>query len=229
MSKIWLITGAGRGLGRSILEAALAAGNKVVATARDPERLADLRERYGDRLLNPALDVTNPAHAHRAVMVAEAAYGGLDVLVNTAGYAHPTPLAQAGDEGLAARSETNFLGTVNLIRAALPVMRNQRAGHIINISSLGGRVATPGFTAALARDVGPFGIKVTALQPDAPDEIAWLVVELSGRQESPRRLMLGGGAFQAFRQPETGRRSTAAEWAASARRPVSPAPNSQLC
>lgn len=223
MSKIWLITGAGRGLGRSILEAALAAGNKVVATARDPERLTDLRERYGDRLLNPALDVTNPAQARRAVMVAEAAYGGLDVLVNTAGCTHPAFLAQAGTESFPAPSETNFLGTVNLVRAALPVMRSQRSGHIINISSLGGRVATPGFTAALAQEVAPFGIRITALQPDIPDEIARLVVELAGHEESPRRLMLGRAAFQAVRQ------STAADWIASARRPISPAPNSPLC
>ena len=178
MSKIWLITGAGRGLGRSILEAALAAGNKVVATARDPERLADLKQLYGDNLLNPALDVTNPAMARRSVDVAVAAYGGLDVLVNNAGFAHLTPFEQTEEEDFRSQVETNFFGVVNLIRAALPVMRSQRSGHIINVSSVGGRVATPGlsayqaakwavggFTEVLAQEVAPFGVKVIALEP----------------------------------------------------------------
>lgn len=178
MSKIWLITGAGRGLGRSILEAALAAGHRVVGAARDPDSLADLRQRYGDRLLNPALDVTNPAQARRAVHVAAAAYGGLDVLVNNAGYGHLTPFEQTSEEDFRAQVETNFFGVANMVRAALPVMRSQRAGHIINISSVGGRVATPGlgayqaakwavggFTEVLAQEVAPFGVKVIALEP----------------------------------------------------------------
>jgi NAD(P)-dependent dehydrogenase (short-subunit alcohol dehydrogenase family) len=178
MSHVWLITGAARGLGRSIVEAALAAGNKVVATARDPGRLADLKAEHGDSLLTFALDVTDAEASGKAVQVAVTAFGRLDVLVNNAGFGHIAPFEQASAEDFKAQIDTNLYGVVNLMRAALPVMRKQRSGTIINVSSVGGRVATPGMSAyqaakwavgglteVLALEAAPFGVKVIALEP----------------------------------------------------------------
>lgn len=178
MSKVWLITGSARGLGRSITEAALAAGDSVVATARDPGRLADLQERYGDDLRTFALDVTDTSAAQAAVDLAVGTFGRLDVLVNNAGFAHAAPFEQAEEAGFRAQIDTNFFGVVNLTRAAVQVMRRQRSGHIINISSVGGRTGTPGlsayqaakwavggFTEVLAQEVAPFGVKVISVEP----------------------------------------------------------------
>jgi NAD(P)-dependent dehydrogenase (short-subunit alcohol dehydrogenase family) len=170
MSKVWLITGSARGLGRHVAEAVLAAGGRLVATARDPERLADLVTQYGDRVRVVTLDVTDAA--------AVEAFGRLDVLVNNAGFGHLAPFEQATAEDFRAQMDTNFYGVVNLTRAALPVMRRQRAGHIMNVSSVGGRVGTPGvsayqsakwavggFTEVVSREAAPFGVRVIALEP----------------------------------------------------------------
>jgi len=178
MSKIWLITGAARGLGRSITEAALAAGNSVVATARDVGRLADLESRYPERLRSFALDVTDAAAAQASVDFALQAFGRLDVLVNNAGFGHISPLEQMEAADFRAQIDTNLYGVVNLTRAAIPAMRAQRAGHIINISSVGGRVGMPGlsayqaakwavggFTEALVQELAPFGVKIIAVEP----------------------------------------------------------------
>jgi NAD(P)-dependent dehydrogenase (short-subunit alcohol dehydrogenase family) len=144
MTKTWLITGASRGLGRAIAEAALAAGDNVVATARDPGRLADLEARYPDTLLCFALDVTDMAAAQVAVTVTLDTFGRLDVLVNNAGYGHAAAFEQTSEESFRAQIETNFYGVVNLTRAALPVLRSQRSGHIINISSVAAARLRPG-------------------------------------------------------------------------------------
>ncbi len=178
MSKIWLVTGSARGLGRSIVEAALAAGNTVVATARDPERLADLEKSHAGRLRTFALDVTDAAAAQGAVDFTVKTFGRLDVLVNNAGFGHVAPFEQTDAADFKAQIDTNFYGVVHLIRAALPVMRSQRAGHIINISSVGGRVGTAGLSAyqsakwavgglteVLAQEVAPFGVKMIAVEP----------------------------------------------------------------
>ena len=178
MSKIWLITGSARGLGRHLAEAVLAAGDSLVATARDPSKLSDLVSRYGDRIRPVSLDVTDAAAARAAVDVAVSAFGRLDVLVNNAGYGHAAPFEQTTDEDFRAQIDTNFYGVVNVTRAALPVMRKQRSGHIIQVSSVGGRMGTPGlsayqsakwavggFTEVLAKEVAPLGIKVTAVEP----------------------------------------------------------------
>jgi NAD(P)-dependent dehydrogenase (short-subunit alcohol dehydrogenase family) len=178
MSKVWLVTGSGRGLGRDIVEAALAAGDRVVATARDPQQLADLRKQYGERIRTVALDVTDPVAAQAAVKVALDAFGRLDVLVNNAGFGHMVPFEQADMEDFRSQIDTNFYGVVNLTRAALPTLRQQRSGHIIHISSVGGRVGTPGlsayqaakwavggFSEVLSKEVSHLGIKVTALEP----------------------------------------------------------------
>lgn len=178
MTKVWLVTGSARGLGRKIVEAALEAGERVVATARDPRQLSDLIERFGDRVRAVALDVTDSAAARDAVQTALDAFGRLDVVVNNAGFGHMAPFEQASEDDFRAQIDTNFYGVVNVTRAALPVLRQQRSGHIIQISSVGGRVGIPGFAAyqsakwavggfteVLSQELAPLGIKVTALEP----------------------------------------------------------------
>jgi NAD(P)-dependent dehydrogenase (short-subunit alcohol dehydrogenase family) len=178
MSKVWLVTGSARGLGRHIAEAVLAKGDRLVAGARDPQRLHDLVERYGEQIRTVALDVTDGAASRAAVQVAIDAFGCLDVLVNNAGFGHVAPFEQAEADDFRAQIETNFYGVVNLTRAAVPVMRKQRAGHIIQISSVGGRLGTPGlsayqaakwavggFSEALNLELAPLGIKVSTLEP----------------------------------------------------------------
>ena len=178
MSKIWLVTGSSRGLGRNIVEAALAAGDCVVATARAPESLLALKAQYGERLQTVVLDVTSAQAAQKAVQQAVASYGRLDVLVNNAGFAHIAPLEQMPEDELRAQIETNFFGVVNLTRAVLPQMRQQGSGYIIQISSVGGRIGTAGLgayqaakwavgglTQALDQEVRPLGIKVVTVEP----------------------------------------------------------------
>lgn len=180
MTKVWLITGSGSGLGRDIAEAALAAGDRVVATARKVSQLDDLVARYGGEVHPVRLDVTDEAEAQASVAAAVATYGRLDVLVNNAGYGDTRPFEQVPSNEFRALVETCLFGVVNLTRAALPVMRRQRSGHIIQISSLGGRTAFPGnaayfaskwgvggFTEGVAKEVTPFGVVMTTLEPGA--------------------------------------------------------------
>jgi len=178
MPQVFFLTGSSRGLGRHIAEAALAAGHQLVATARKPDSLADLVDRYGTQILPVALDVTDPAGAAAAVAAGTKAFGHLDVVVNNAGYAN---LAAVEDISLAdfrAQVDANLFGVVNVTKAALSVLREQGNGHIIQVSSIGGRLATAGlsayqaakwavggFSEVLAREVGPLGIKVTVLEP----------------------------------------------------------------
>jgi len=178
MAKVWLVTGSASGLGRNIAEAVLPAGDRLVATARDPRRLDDLVKRYGDRVRTATLDVTNEDASRAAVQVAVDAFGRLDVVVNNAGYGDIGPFEQLSPERFKAVLDTNFYGVVNVTRAAIPVMRKQRSGCILQISSVGGRLARPGstpyhaakwavggFTESLAQEVAPFGIRVCALEP----------------------------------------------------------------
>jgi len=178
MSKVWLVTGSASGLGRSIAEAVLASGDRLVATARDPRRLEDLVEKHGDRVRTAPLDVADEDAAHRAVQAAVSAFGRLDVVVNNAGYGDVAPFEQVSSERFKALVDTNFYGVVYMTRAALPVMRKQKSGCILQISSVGGRLALPGstayhaakwavggFTEALAQEVASFGVKVCALEP----------------------------------------------------------------
>jgi NAD(P)-dependent dehydrogenase (short-subunit alcohol dehydrogenase family) len=178
MSKVWFVTGSSRGLGRSIAEAVLAAGDSLLATARDPQRLDDLVEQYGDRIRTAALDVTDPRAAREAVQVAVDAFGRLDVVVNNAGYGEFSPFEQTTEDDFRAQIDTNFYGVVNVTRAAVPILRRQRSGHIIQVSSVGGRVGNTGMTAyqaakwavggfseALRHELAPIGVKVTVLEP----------------------------------------------------------------
>ncbi|WP_329547859.1 oxidoreductase [Streptomyces sp. NBC_01356] len=178
MSKTWLITGSSRGLGRALAEAVLAAGHQLVATARRPEQLDDLVRRFGDRVRAVALDVTDPAAARAAVQQAVDSFGRLDVLVNNAGYADVASIEDVTEDAFRAQIDTNLHGVVNVTKAALPVLREQGSGHIVQVSSVGGRVGTPGlsayqaakwavggFSEVLAQEVAPFGIKVTVIEP----------------------------------------------------------------
>jgi NAD(P)-dependent dehydrogenase (short-subunit alcohol dehydrogenase family) len=177
-SKVWLITGSSRGLGRALAEVVLAAGHKLVATARDPAQLADLVERYGDKVRAAALDVTNEQAAVHAVGIATEAFGRLDVLANNAGYGNVSPIEDTSLAEFRAQIETNLFGVINVTKAAIPLMREQKAGHILQFSSVGGRVGPPGrapyaaakwgvegFSEVLAKEVGPLGIKVTIIEP----------------------------------------------------------------
>ena len=178
MSKVFFLTGSSRGLGRQIAVAVLAGGHRLVATARRPETLASLVTSYGDQVLPVALDVADPAAAQAAVAAGLAAFGRLDVVVNNAGYANLVSVEDITGADFRQQVETNLFGVVNVTKAVLPVLRRQGGGRIIQVSSVGGRMATPGlsayqaakwavggFSEVLAKEVAPLGIKVTILEP----------------------------------------------------------------
>ncbi|MFC5743322.1 oxidoreductase [Dyella tabacisoli] len=178
MSQVWLITGSSRGFGKSLAEAVLSAGHSLIATARNPADLTPLVARYGNRVRAVALDVTDAAAARVAVRAAVDAFGRLDVVVNNAGYGNLASIEEGDDADFRAQLETNFFGVLNVTRAALPIMRKQRSGHIIQFSSIGGRIGVPGMAAyqaskwaveglseVLAKEVKPFGIHVTLVEP----------------------------------------------------------------
>ena len=142
-SKVWFITGCSGGLGLQLADAVLSAGHKLAATARDVTRLASLTDAYGDRILAIQLNVTDPDAVRGAVGLAVEQFGRLDVLVNNAGYADLASIEDITDDALHEQIDVNFFGVCNVTRAALPFMRRQRAGHIIQISSVGGRVGGP--------------------------------------------------------------------------------------
>lgn len=178
MSKVWFVTGSSRGLGRAIVEAALEAGDRVVATARKPAQLDDLVVRHGDRILPLALDVARDDDVRRAVREGLDAFGRYDVVVNNAGYGDIASVEDVTPEAFRAQIDTNFYGVVQVTKAVLPVLREQGAGHIFQVSSVGGRVgsaglsayqsakwAVGGFSTVLAQEVAPLGIQVTVLEP----------------------------------------------------------------
>ncbi|KQV84299.1 oxidoreductase [Rhizobium sp. Root1220] len=178
MSQVWLITGTSRGLGRALAEAVLAGGHKLVATARDPSQLDDLRQRYGENVVTVALDVTDEQSAASAVKTAVDRFGRLDVLANNAGYGDVGSIEDTSIADFRAQIETNLFGTIIVTKAALPLMREQGFGHIIQFSSVGGRIGpagrapyaaakwgVEGFSEVLSREVGPLGIKVTIIEP----------------------------------------------------------------
>jgi NAD(P)-dependent dehydrogenase (short-subunit alcohol dehydrogenase family) len=175
---VFFLTGSSRGLGRAIADAVLDAGHQLVATARSPESLDDLVGAYPDRVLPLALDVTDPAAAEAAIAAGRERFGRIDVVVNNAGYADLAAVEDVDPAAFRAQIDTNLFGVVNLTKAALPVLREQGGGHVIQVSSIGGRLATPGlaayqsakwavggFSSVLAAEVAPLGIKVTVLEP----------------------------------------------------------------
>ncbi len=179
-SKIWFITGASRGFGRIWAEAALERGDKVAATVRDLTSIADLKERFGDAVLPLALDVTNPEQVKQTVKQAHAHFGKLDIVVNNAGYPLIGAVEEASEADVRAEFDTNYFGTLRVIQAALPLLRQQGSGHILGVSSTLGHMASPligqycatkwAFEAlheSLAQEVKAFGIKVTLIEPGA--------------------------------------------------------------
>jgi NAD(P)-dependent dehydrogenase (short-subunit alcohol dehydrogenase family) len=178
MMKIWFITGSSRGLGRNLTEAVLAKGDKVAATARNPEQLKDLVEKYPDQIYPIALDVRDNDQIFSAVGCAIKHFGRIDVLVNNAGFGITGAAEAFTEEQVRSQLETNLYAPIELTRAILPHMREQRSGHILQISSVGGRVGNAGltmyqaakfglggFSEALAKEVAPLGIRVTCVEP----------------------------------------------------------------
>jgi NAD(P)-dependent dehydrogenase (short-subunit alcohol dehydrogenase family) len=179
-TQTWFVTGSSRGLGRSIVEEALAAGHRVAATARRTDALHDLAAKYGDQLLPLVLDVTDPDQAAATVRATVDHFGGLDVVVNNAGYADIAPIEQVALADFRAQVDAVFYGTVYVTKAALPYFTAQRGGHFIQVTSIGGRYNAPGvgayqsakfavegFSGVLAQEVGPLGVKVTLAEPGA--------------------------------------------------------------
>jgi NAD(P)-dependent dehydrogenase (short-subunit alcohol dehydrogenase family) len=209
--QIWFITGSSRGFGWALASAVLEAGDSVVATARRPEQLTPLVEQYGDRVLPVALDVTNGAAAQAAIKVAVSRFGRIDVLVNNAGYANIAPVETAPEEDFRRQFETNFWGVYNVSKAALPVLKRQGSGTIVQFSSVGGRVggtaglgsyqaakfAVDGFTRVLATETAPFGIRYLTVEPSgfatdwagASMQIQGIPAEYDGTVGAMARLM----------------------------------------
>jgi NAD(P)-dependent dehydrogenase (short-subunit alcohol dehydrogenase family) len=144
MSKVWFVTGSSRGLGRALVEVALEAGERVAATARNPERLQDLHDKYGDAVLLLRLDVTDYDAAARVVAQAEETFGRIDVVVNNAGYSDLGSFEDTTIDSFRTQIETNFYGVVNVSKAAVPVLREQGRGHIFQVSSLSVPLVRPG-------------------------------------------------------------------------------------
>lgn len=179
MSKVWFITGTSKGFGRVWAEAALERGDKVAATARDVDSVAELAERYGEENALPlALDVTDKPAVDAAIQRAHEHFGRLDVIVNNAGYGLFGAVEEVSEEEARAQIETNLFGALWVTQAALPILREQGSGHVIQVSSIGGVSAFPGvglyhaskwglegFSQAMAREVADLGIKVTLVEP----------------------------------------------------------------
>jgi NAD(P)-dependent dehydrogenase (short-subunit alcohol dehydrogenase family) len=176
-NKVWFITGANRGIGAEIARTVLNAGHKVVATARKPETIAALLG-HSDRLLAVPLDVTKPEQAEAAVAAAKQKFGRIDILVNNAGYGQLGWFENTSDKQVRDQFETNVFGTMQVTRAVLPIMRAQRSGHVLTISSIAGFIAFPGSSVysaskfavegwmeGLAQELKPLGIAATIIEP----------------------------------------------------------------
>ena len=198
MTQRWLITGSSRGIGRALAEAVLAAGHRLVATARNPSTLDDLKQRHGDAVRLVALDVTDPAAAAHAVATALQDFGGLDVLANVAGYANVGSVEDTPLEDFRREIDTNLFGTIIMTKAVIPLMREQRSGHIIQFSSVGGRIGAPGraaysaakwavegFSESLAREMALIGVHISVVEPGGfRTDFAGAFTELAVREET---------------------------------------------
>jgi NAD(P)-dependent dehydrogenase (short-subunit alcohol dehydrogenase family) len=176
----WFITGCSTGLGRALAEAVIGTGHNAVVTARDVKKVADLADTAPERVLAVALDVTEPEQVTSAVQLTQERFGGVDVLVNNAGYGYRAAIEEGADAEVRALFETHFFGTVAMIKAVLPGMRTRRSGAIVNISSIGAQVtpvgsgyyaaakaAMEGMSGALRGELAPLGISVTIVEPGA--------------------------------------------------------------
>jgi NAD(P)-dependent dehydrogenase (short-subunit alcohol dehydrogenase family) len=180
LERVWFITGTSTGFGRALANAVLERGDACAATARQPDAIRDLEQRFGSRAKIMTLDVTDAAQTRKAVDEAVATFGRLDVVVNNAGYGLLGAIEELSDAEIRAQFETNVFGVLNVTKAALPHLRRQRSGHLLQISSVGGQVAGAGLGAyqatkfaveglseALAKELIPLGIKVTIIEPGA--------------------------------------------------------------
>ncbi len=216
MSKVWFITGSSRGLGRSLAEAVLAAGDKVAATARKPEQLNYLLEKYPEQVHPLQLDVTSKEQIVAAVEDTIKKFGRIDVLVNNAGFGIIGATEAYSDQQVRSQLETNLHAPIEITRVVLPYMRKQRSGRILQISSIGGRVGNAGltiyqaakfglggFSEALAKEVAPLGIKVTCVEPGgfrtdwAGTASTYYVPEVEGYETTVgvRKELFTGGKF----------------------------------
>jgi len=174
----WLITGCSTGLGRALAEAVLASGHNAVVTARNVDAVQDITAGFPDTALPLALDVTDKAQIATAVKQAEEKFGSIDVLVNNAGYGYRAAVEEADDGDIRRLFDTNFFGAVDMVKAVLPGMRTNKAGSILNISSIGARITPPGsgyyaatkaalegMSGSLRQELKPLGINVTAIEP----------------------------------------------------------------
>ncbi|BAU54836.1 oxidoreductase [Mucilaginibacter gotjawali] len=223
MSKVWFITGSSRGLGRSLTEAVLAGGDSVAATARNPEQLKDLLEKYPEQVYPLQLDVTSKAQILAAVENTVMKFGRIDVLVNNAGFGIIGATEAYTDEQVRSQLETNLYAPIAITRAVLPYMRKQRSGRILQISSVGGRVGNAGltiyqaakfglggFSEALAKEVAPLGIKVTSVEPGGfrtdwvTTSAMYDVPEVEGYETTVgvRRELFTGGKFMPMGDPD---------------------------
>lgn len=178
MAKVWFITGSSRGLGRSLTEAVLANGAMVAATARNPQQLADLAAKYPDQLITLTLDVTNVSQVKKAVEDTIARFGCIDVVVNNAGFGITGALEAYTEEQISSQIDANLYGPIHVTRAVLPYLRQQRSGHILQVSSIGGRIgnaglaiyqaakfAVAGLSEAVSKELAPLGIRMTSIEP----------------------------------------------------------------
>jgi NAD(P)-dependent dehydrogenase (short-subunit alcohol dehydrogenase family) len=221
MAKIWFITGSSRGLGRSLMEAVLLHGDKVAATARKINSLDDLVLKYQDAIYPIELDVTNKAQVHSAIAKTVEHFGRIDVLVNNAGFGITGAVEAFTDDQVFSQLETNLHAPIEVTRAVLPFMRKQRSGHILQISSMGGRVGSggvsiyqaakfglSGFSEGLAIEVADFGIKVTCVEPGgfrtdwAGDSMSY-ASEIEGYNVVNNRIQLfKSGGFKPIGDPD---------------------------
>lgn len=216
MSKTWFITGTSSGLGRHLTEQLLASGDRVAATLRRPEALDDLRAVAGDRLWVRRLDVTDIAEVSAVLDAAFAELGEVDVVINNAGYGVFAAVEEASDEQIRRVIDTNLTGSINVIRAALPHLRGQGYGRIVQVSTAGGQTTYPnfsyyhaskwgieGFCEAIAKEIAPFGIGLTIVEPGATEtgfgaalDSAPVMPEYDSGPAGEVRRAVASGAFQ---------------------------------
>ncbi|MFG1604919.1 SDR family oxidoreductase [Actinoplanes sp. NPDC049265] len=215
MTATWFITGTSSGFGRLLTEQLLDRGDRVAATLRRPDALDDLRGKYGDRLWVARLDVTEPGEAGRVVDEAFAALGPIDVVVNNAGYGVFASVEEASEEQIRRVVDTNLLGSIHVIRAALPHLRAQGRGRILQVSTAGGQTTYPsfgyyhaskwgieGFCETVAQEIAPFGIGLTIVEPGATPtgfgsalDTAKIMPEYERTPAGAVRRALAGGEF----------------------------------